>query len=106
MSITIFGTVLVPQSMSEDEAQALQREISERDEFDAIRVQRDVTRKAYIMFQGECTIESKGLEHPNVMFGAWCDTGGDPFFYEPAYKPIAYFLKDRGYNLLNFPRER
>ncbi|KKF05119.1 hypothetical protein WR39_17865 (plasmid) [Vibrio parahaemolyticus] len=106
MSITIFGTVLVPQSMSEDEAQALQREISERDEFDAIRVQRDVTRKAYIMFQGERTVESKGLEHPDVMFGAWCDTGGDPFFYEPAYKPIAYFLKERGYNVLSFPRGR
>lgn len=106
MSITIFGTVLVPQSMSEDEAQALQREISERDEFDAICVQRDVTRKAHFLFEGERTIESRGLEHPDVMFGAWCETGGGPFFYEPAYKPIAYFLKGRGYNVLSFPRER
>lgn len=106
MSITIFGTVLVPQSMSEDEAQALQREISERDEFKAIRVQRDVTRKVHFMFEGECTVDSKGLECPDVMFGAWCETGGDPFFYEPAYKPIAYFLKERGYNVLSYPRER
>lgn len=104
MSITIFGTVLVPQSMTEDEAQALQREISERDEFNAIRVQRDVTRKAHFMFQGERTIESRGLEHPDVMFGAWCDTGGDPFFYDPAYTPIAHFLKCRGYNVLKFPK--
>lgn len=103
MSITIFGTVLVPKSMTEDEAQALQREISERDEFNAIRVQRDVTRKAYFLFEGERMIESKGLERPNVMFGAWCDTGGGPFFYEPAYKPIAYWLKDVGFNVLSFP---
>ncbi|MDW2094034.1 hypothetical protein R8O05_21110 [Vibrio sp. 1865] len=106
MSITIYGTVLVPQSMSEADAQTLQREISERDEFKVIRVQRDVTRKVHFMFEGERTVESKGLEYPDVMFGAWCETGGDPFFYEPAYKPIAYFLKDRGYNVLSYPRER
>lgn len=102
MSITIFGAVLVPQSMSEDEAQALQREISQCDEFNAIQVQRDVTRKSHFLFEGERTIESKGLEHPDVMFGAWCETGGDPFFYEPAYKPIANLLKERGYNVLSF----
>lgn len=104
MSITIFGTVLVPQSMTEDEAQALQREISEHDKFDAIRVQRDVTRQVHIMFHGERTVESKGLEMPNVMLSAWCDTGGDPFFYEPAYTPIAYFLKQKGFVVSKMPR--
>ncbi|MFZ3491342.1 hypothetical protein [Vibrio harveyi] len=102
MSISFFGSLLVPQSMSEEDAQALQCEISERDEFDAIQVQRDVTRKATFLFEGERTIESKGLEYPDVMLGAWCDTGGGSFFYEPAYKPIAYFLKERGYNVLSF----
>ena len=95
MSINIYGSILVPREMTQDKIGELKIAINEAGLSMELDVIRDVDREIRYMFSTKKTqIKSLGIKLPYVYVDYWCDTGGEPYFYNNGYYKACSLLNN------------
>lgn len=100
MSITIVKSVLVPSTVSQEDADKLQSELTEA--FGYCVVQRDVKREIHALFENSATtIEPVGLVFPDVRLNCFIDTGGDFISDMRSWYQLRRWLSQNGFQLIH-----